>query len=513
MAIKYASSIDLNKLELQNARIQNLAAAPASPVEGQIYHNTVDHFLYEYSGSVWNKLYYVHPNHSGDVTSVGDGAQTIAADVVTNAKLANMATGTIKGNNSGSTGDPLDLTTAQTKTMLAIVHTDLSDFDAGVRANRLDQMAAAAGIVDLNGNRITYVLDPVDPMDAANKQYVDALAQGLDAHASVKAATTTNITLGSCPATLDGISLASGDRVLVKDQTSPAQNGVYVYTSGVLTRSTDCATGASLVSAYVWVERGTTFGDTGWVCTSDSIVIEMDAVTWAQFAGAGAIVAGNGLTRTGNTIDVNVDNLSIGISADILFVRAGGITDAHVATANKDGVVSTASMRTIGAGAQQAAAGNHTHTTGLLTAAGFSANTNTLIGRSSAGTGPLEEISVTAQGRALIDDADVATMQTTLGISTFIKTLIDDASAALARATLGAVGKYSALCTTATSQTIAAATHGLGVGQDKVVQIYTVASTYDKVETDVQINPTTGDVTVIFATAPTAGQYRIVITG
>jgi hypothetical protein len=81
-------------------------------------------------------------------------------------------------------------------------------------------------------------------------------------------------------------------------------------------------------------------------------------MTWTQFSSAGDIVGGNALTKTGNTLDVNVDGSTLEINADALRVKALGITDAHVAAANKDGAVGTPSMRTLGTGSQQAAAGN-----------------------------------------------------------------------------------------------------------------------------------------------------------
>lgn len=145
------TNLNLSKNELQNARVQNLASHPAGPVEGQIYYNTTDKTFYGWYGSAWRDLgksyekataamdglmskedkskldgiaasanNYTHPNHTGDVTSTGDGATVITNDAVTNAKLANVPTGTIKGRTAAGAGDPTDLTLAQVKTALAL---------------------------------------------------------------------------------------------------------------------------------------------------------------------------------------------------------------------------------------------------------------------------------------------------------------------------------------------------------------------------------------------------------
>ena len=158
---------------------------------------------------------------------------------------------------------------------------------------------------------------PTNSTDAATKGYVDSVAQGLDAKASVRAATTTNGTLSTAFANgqiIDGVTLATGDRILVKNQTTGSQNGIYtVNASGSPTRATDADTGAELVNAFVFVEEGTTNADTGWVCTNNQTpTLETTSITFTQFSGAGTYSAGTGLTLTGSTfaIDSTVTTLT-----------------------------------------------------------------------------------------------------------------------------------------------------------------------------------------------------------
>ena len=179
-------------------------------------------------------------------------------------------------------------------------------------------------------NNIVIPVTPTQNNHAASKQYVDNLVQGVDAKASVRVATTTNGTLASAFAngqTVDGITLATGDRILLKNQTTQSENGIYtVNASGAPTRATDADTWTELVSAFVFVEVGTTNADTGWLCTVNAGgTLGSTAVTWVQFSSAGAYVAGNGLTLTGNIFDVgtastarivvNADNIDLATTA------------------------------------------------------------------------------------------------------------------------------------------------------------------------------------------------------
>ena len=192
----------------------------------------------------------------------------------------------------------------------SLLHTKISDFDTGVRTNRLDQMAAPTASVSLNSQTITNLSDPVNTQDAATKGFVEATSQGLDVKDSCVAATTGNITISTAlnnGDTLDGVTLSTNDRVLVKDQSTASQNGIYIVGSSPA-RADDLAAGADAAGMFTFVEQGTVNADNGFVCTSNkgSAVVGTNNLTFAQFSGAGQITAGDGLDKSGNTLSVDL---------------------------------------------------------------------------------------------------------------------------------------------------------------------------------------------------------------
>ena len=147
---------------------------------------------------------------------------------------------------------------------------------------------------------------PTQPSQVANKEYVDAIAQGLDVKGSCRAGTIADITLSGLQ-TLDGVTLVGGDRVLVKNQTAAADNGIYIAASGAWARSADMDLASEFAGAFTFIEEGTGQADTGWVCTTNNpVVIGTTEITWVQFSSAGVVLAGAGLTKSGNTLNVNV---------------------------------------------------------------------------------------------------------------------------------------------------------------------------------------------------------------
>ena len=195
----------------------------------------------------------------------------------------------------------------------SLAHTKISDFDTGVRANTLAEMAAPAGAVSLNSQKITNLATPTNAGDAASKQYVDNVSQGLDVKDSVKVATTANGTLASAFAngqTVDGITLATNDRILLKDQSTQTENGIYVVNaSGAPTRADDFATGATVAGAFAFVEQGTANADSGFVVSSNkgSDVVGTNNIVFTQFSGTGSgVSAGDGLDKAGSVMSVDL---------------------------------------------------------------------------------------------------------------------------------------------------------------------------------------------------------------
>jgi len=216
-----------------------------------------------------------------------------------------------------------------TVTGSGLVASNINDFDSQVRTNRLDQMAAPTSAVAFNGQKITGLADPTNDQDAATKAYVDAARSGLDVKASVRVATTANITLSGTQ-NIDGVAVIAGDRVLVKNQNTASQNGIYVVAAGSWSRATDADSDAEVTAGmFTFVAEGTENADSGWVLTTnDTITLGTTALAFAQFSGAGQITAGAGLTKSGNTIDVGTASSSrIVVNADDIDLATVSQTD------------------------------------------------------------------------------------------------------------------------------------------------------------------------------------------
>lgn len=268
------------------------------------------------------------------------------------------------------------------------------------------------GNLSLANNKITSLATPTASTDAATKGYVDSTTQGLDVKASCRVATTANITLSGTQ-TIDGISVVAGNRVLVKNQTTASQNGIYVVAAGAWSRSDDANNGTKLHGGtFTFVEEGTTNADSGWVMTTDgTVTIDTTAINWSQFSGAGQIDAGNGLTKTGNTLNVvTADSARIVVNPD-------SIDLANVTT---------------------------TTPTGSATANFVSAVTTDAYGRvTSVTTSPIRAASVSEVGVVQLSDSTTSTSSGTAATSAAVKSAKDVADAAVGKGGATMTGKLT----------------------------------------------------------------------
>ena len=215
----------------------------------------------------------------------------------------------------------------------SITGTGALTFTAGGTNTNVNLVPNGTGTVDVASKRITNVATPTSSTDATNKGYVDALVQGIDVHASVRATTTANITL-SAPQTIDGVAVIAGNRVLVKDQTTQSQNGVYIANASAWVRATDFDSSANVsANAFFFVEEGTLYADTGWTLTNNGTpAIGTDTLTFTQFSGAGSIEAGDGLTKTGSTINVVGTSNRISVAGDSIDISSSYVGQSTITT-------------------------------------------------------------------------------------------------------------------------------------------------------------------------------------
>lgn len=460
MARKYLTSIDLSKNELQNARIQNLATAPSSPVTGQIYYNTGDNSLYIYNGSRWEiagnsvatgllsarpaansvdsgTFYYATDTKLFYYSDGSTWAQTNAFGSVTDGTSYNQSPSDGTSNNYARADHSHGSPVLGTSTPFAVRNGTGFAGTASVPSKE-DHTHAFAPVVDLSmgGYKLTNVGAPTASTDAANKGYVDSAVAGLNWKAAVNLLATSNVALTGSTGSLviDGhtalTATHNGYRLLLTGQTTSSDNGIYTYSDAgsgyTLARSTDADSYTELIGAAVFVMEGTTYGSTSWV-QSNHYLTSFSGQVWTQFSGAGTYTAGYGVTLVGNQFRVNPSSTG-GLQTDATY--------ASIKLATDSGLGTSASGLAVGAG-----------------------------------TG----ISVTT-GTVAIDTSVV-------------------------------VRKYAANVGDGTSTSITI-THNLGT-RDVQVTLYD-ASTYAEVFADV-VHSTTNTVVLSFSVAPTSNQYRVVV--
>lgn len=350
---KFVNNIDLLKNELQNARIQNLATPPASPVEGQIYYDTDDNVIYFWDGTAWVSTKDADlPYGTGEssaLTIEGTAADGTSADL---ARADHVHAGPGFGN-------VVDLTTYNASpnngSALTVARSDHSHgtpahTDTEHSGIHLNALAAPTGNVSMNSHKITNLAEPVDPQDAATKFYVDAAVSGLDWKPSVHLLATTNVALTGTSGTLviDGHPALDdtddGYRILLTGQSTDSEKGIYVYadngSSYTLTRPADADVYSELIGAAVFVKEGTSYGATSWVQTNHYMT-NFTGQNWVQFSGQGTYTASNGVELVGN-------NFSFDYTSD------GGLSastsGAFVKLQTNSGLATTSNGLAVGAG-------------------------------------------------------------------------------------------------------------------------------------------------------------------
>ena len=316
------------------------------------------------TGQVGNALVAgtVYTNAQPNITSVG----TLSSLAVT----GNATAGNVYAN-SGTIGASLltgtlttaaqpNITSTGTLTSLTVTGNVAAGnlTTTGVLSVTGTGVSSIAGNLDMTSNNIINLATPVNSSDAATKQYVDDVAQGLNVHDSVAAATSgtlatatggtitynngssgvgaTLTTTGSYT-TIDGVNVATvGTRILVKNEANAAHNGIYTYTSStVITRATDFNTVPEVEAGdFVFVTGGTLYDNTGWVQTDTVATIGTDSINFTQFSGAGTYQAGTGLTLTGSTFSVNASQTQITSVGTLSGLNVNGTVTASAFTAN-----------------------------------------------------------------------------------------------------------------------------------------------------------------------------------
>ena len=367
----FYGAIDLQKNELRQAVVQNLASAPATPATGQLWYDSANQILKWWNGTTWipamsggalTPASTVTTQAVGDAPVVGTSANYAREDhkhgrEAFGAITAETTFGTSSGNGVAATlarsdhthGNPVHDATAHTALLGNVtpeptfgsassngVATTLARSDHAhgnpthVAADHatipLSAFAVPTAAVSFGGQRITNLADPTTATDAATKQYTDGLVAGVTWKNPCRVASTANLAALSGLLTIDGVTVAANDRVLVKNQTTASANGIYVAAAGAWTRATDADASAELVNASVYVSEGTTQADTAWVQTVNApITVGTTNLTWVQFSGPNTFSAGAGLTLTGNVFDVVAADTTLTVNPDSIQVNTAVI--------------------------------------------------------------------------------------------------------------------------------------------------------------------------------------------
>lgn len=518
---KFLANVNLSGNELQNAKVHPLGAAPGSPGAGQIYFNSTagDKKVYFYDGTAWRGLGALAAASGSPITiAAGSGGGTYELDI-------SLASGSAKGAMSTAHYNLVNGATSA-NTASTLVQRDASgNFVAGTITASLNA----------NSTNITNVADPTQATHAANKQYVDNARQGLDAKDSVRAATTANGALATAyqnTSVIDGVTLATGDRILIKDQTTASENGIYtVNASGAPTRAVDAdSSGEISIGTIVYVHEGTINGATQIVCNAQGATPWVPGTStsgWTQFSGVSSTTAGAGLVKNGNAFDVVGTANRIVVNADSVDIHSGYVGQTSITTL---GTITAGTWTGSTVGAAYGGTGNASYAVGDLLQASASntlsrlaavATGNVLISGGVATVSSWGKVGLTTHVSGILPIANGGTNADGTSIGTANKFLVYDGTRVTASAydqasfaTAGhthatAIQKFAATVGDGTSTTLTV-THNFNT-QDVTVSVQD-ATTREFVYPDAVANGV-NTVQVTFATAPATNAYRVIVTG
>ena len=336
------------------------------------------------SGTVANANYAAFANVAYNVDAanisgtVANANYAAIANIAYNVDAANISGTVANANYANTAGTAATVTSNSQPNITSVgnltsltVSGDLSAANitaSGVLTVSGTGQSSLAGNLNMNNRNIVGLAEPVNSTDAATKQYVDAIAEGLHIHAPCAAATPANLAVitggtvtynngtdgvgatltvsGSTYGNIDGVNIAvANTRILVKSEANAAHNGIYVYSNAtVLTRSVDFDTPTEMAGGdFTFVQQGTLYNDTGWVCTDPVVTVGTSAVNFVQFSGAGTYTAGTGLTLDGGQFSIS--NTAVTASS------YGGSDAVATFTVNAQGQLTAASNTAITANA------------------------------------------------------------------------------------------------------------------------------------------------------------------
>ena len=459
--------------------------------------------------------------------NITDGTTTIVAD--NNDDTLTVSAGTGISVSANATTDTLTIGNTGVLSVAGTENQISASTTSGAVTLSLPSAVTFPGSVTLNA-------DPTQALHAATKQYVDSVAEGLHVHASTATATTANIAdIADPPAAIDGVTLTDGMRVLVKNQSSTAENGIYVYdlATTALVRASDYNTATEIDPGdFVFVSGGSTYADTGWVQTETITTLGTDPISWTQFSGAGTYVAGNGLTLTGNSFSINT-GVTVDLSTSqtltnktLTSPKVSGLylSDNNITVEGTDDIHETTLVftdptadRTItfkDASGTVAFTADITSAIDALTTSDIEEGTRLYFTDERAQDAIGNNLSGSNSLSATYNDgAGTFTFDTTLATTSYMlksSGLAVDISALETKLVTDSFTRKVSANVGNGSNTSFSVTHSLN-SRDVVVNVYD-NTTWETVEVDV-VRTDADTVTVTFSVAPASNAYRVVVVG